>query len=411
MKNLETFFELQNYDNKNITNKGTEIIPQEVLNKIENEGVTLEFLNTLKSPVYKYKTQITIHGLFPELQNKYLGGYKHLFQNKNLSIGVKWNAIDYEKKKHIYKTICRFSKWRKTENSTDYFIYKVSENFTDKETYKTLLEAAKEEITHIDKSLFFGNCGVYLSKDFFGYFLVTYINIGGILQENVTKCIENICKVPIETINEKFAEEDRKRQQEEEARAAERQREVEERKAKQQPIFDAARQVLIDNGYSLVENAPIETDIVYVKIIADVITGNFEFSAYQYYKEPRQKKFRYLQSKATDLNFQFEDRGYNRTETGQTKITAWIKPKEATKTDHTQTETKQPTDTTPVKNTSIEVVNYSEKAIAIFGDTKSIKEGLKNIGARFNPFLTHNGTKQAGWILPATKQALLTNLI
>lgn len=46
----------------------------------------------------------------------------------------------------------------------------------------------------------------------------------------------------------------------------------------------------------------------------------------------------------------------------------------------------------------IEVVDYSEKAIAVFGDTKAIKEQLKELGGRFNPSLNYNGEKRAGWI-------------
>lgn len=52
----------------------------------------------------------------------------------------------------------------------------------------------------------------------------------------------------------------------------------------------------------------------------------------------------------------------------------------------------------------IEVVNYSEKAIAVFGDTKAIKGQLKEIGGRFNPSLNYNGEKRAGWIF-SKKQA------
>lgn len=65
----------------------------------------------------------------------------------------------------------------------------------------------------------------------------------------------------------------------------------------------------------------------------------------------------------------------------------------------------------PTEKTNFEIVNYSEKALAIFGDTKSIKEKLKNIGAKYNPYLTHNGNKTPGWILPATKQQLLNSII
>lgn len=52
----------------------------------------------------------------------------------------------------------------------------------------------------------------------------------------------------------------------------------------------------------------------------------------------------------------------------------------------------------------LEMVDYSEKAIAVFGDTKAIKEQLKELGGRFNPSLNYNGEKRAGWIF-SKKQA------
>ena len=52
----------------------------------------------------------------------------------------------------------------------------------------------------------------------------------------------------------------------------------------------------------------------------------------------------------------------------------------------------------------LEIVDYSEKAIAVFGDTKAIKEQLKELGGRFNPSLNYNGEKRAGWIF-SKKQA------
>ena len=52
----------------------------------------------------------------------------------------------------------------------------------------------------------------------------------------------------------------------------------------------------------------------------------------------------------------------------------------------------------------LEMVDYSEKAIAVFGDTKAIKEHLKELGGRFNPSLSYNGNKRAGWIF-SKKQA------
>ena len=43
------------------------------------------------------------------------------------------------------------------------------------------------------------------------------------------------------------------------------------------------------------------------------------------------------------------------------------------------------------------IVDYSEKAIAVFGDTKPVKDALPALGGRFNARLPHDGQKKAGW--------------
>jgi hypothetical protein len=57
------------------------------------------------------------------------------------------------------------------------------------------------------------------------------------------------------------------------------------------------------------------------------------------------------------------------------------------------------------------IADYSEKALAVFGDTKAIKDDLKALGGRFNPKLTHEGDKKAGWIFSKTKENELRNLL
>ena len=47
------------------------------------------------------------------------------------------------------------------------------------------------------------------------------------------------------------------------------------------------------------------------------------------------------------------------------------------------------------------IVDYSEKAIAVVGDTKEIKDSLKQLGGKFNPRLSCG----AGWIFSAKKRA------
>lgn len=64
--------------------------------------------------------------------------------------------------------------------------------------------------------------------------------------------------------------------------------------------------------------------------------------------------------------------------------------------------------TKPEKENDIQLINYSEKSIALMGDTRPYAEqlGRKGLGGKFNRRLTNPKTKQqfAGWIFPASKR-------
>ena len=55
----------------------------------------------------------------------------------------------------------------------------------------------------------------------------------------------------------------------------------------------------------------------------------------------------------------------------------------------------------------IQIIDYSEKAIAIIGNTKPIKDDLKKLGGRFNFRLSCG----AGWVFPKTKQEEVKQLL
>ena len=58
----------------------------------------------------------------------------------------------------------------------------------------------------------------------------------------------------------------------------------------------------------------------------------------------------------------------------------------------------QPTTSADLSTLNLEIVEYSEKAIAVFGDTKPIKGILKDLNGLFRANLTYNGERRAGWI-------------
>ena len=51
----------------------------------------------------------------------------------------------------------------------------------------------------------------------------------------------------------------------------------------------------------------------------------------------------------------------------------------------------------------VKLVDYSEKAVAVIGNTYEIKDELKELGGRFNRFLTVEGSKVAGWVFSKGK--------
>lgn len=66
-----------------------------------------------------------------------------------------------------------------------------------------------------------------------------------------------------------------------------------------------------------------------------------------------------------------------------------------------------PSNPTGESKANCTLVEYSAKAVAVFGDTKPIKDELKAMGGRFNSRLTFNGKKLAGWIFSKSQEQRL----
>ena len=57
------------------------------------------------------------------------------------------------------------------------------------------------------------------------------------------------------------------------------------------------------------------------------------------------------------------------------------------------------------------IVDYSERAIAVFGDTRPLKAQLSAMGGRFNSHLNYEGERRAGWIFQRKCKEQLTALL
>ena len=66
-----------------------------------------------------------------------------------------------------------------------------------------------------------------------------------------------------------------------------------------------------------------------------------------------------------------------------------------------------PSDKNGTSKANCTVVEYSEKAVAVFGETRAIKDELKAMGGKFNSRLTFNEKRLAGWIFSKSQEQRL----
>lgn len=59
----------------------------------------------------------------------------------------------------------------------------------------------------------------------------------------------------------------------------------------------------------------------------------------------------------------------------------------------------------------LEIIDYSERAIALIGDTKPYKDELKALGGSFNAYLRHNNERVCGWIFSKKRETEVRNFL
>lgn len=377
-------------DSKHINNLSNKVVEQSKLNAIES-GVTIEDLDSFNLPVCKYQTQITIHGLFNELSVNNIGNYKNLFQNKNMSIGVKWNAIDYAKKNDIYNYLYHSLDCGISKDSINWYAYKRSKTFTNKEDYKTELVALKEIAAKFDESLFFGGVYISLYSAYGYYYLELSICINAIYAANINEFILKATGQTVEQIKTSI-----------EAKKEIERKEIEARKLESQKVF-AAEQLIkkeilstLNIPYTINTGKTIQNNDIVLSIGIDTDTRKVTYTYRQYRITGRQKNFRYFDcycNELTDIDkLDFGSYGYETS--SKTTKGGYLVHTEAKPIVNTVNIVSTKNIVTTAIKPSVQIINYSDKAIAVIGDTKPYKDKLKELGGRWNPNLNCG----MGWI-------------
>ena len=126
-------------------------VAQITADELEN-GVTLEKLSTIGVPVFRYQTQVTIHGRLPDFNPETRpGGYKAVFKNGNGSIGVKYCAVDLPKKLALTEATGFTHKVR------GWYAHRDSTGFQLQRGFEGDREAAETCLREVPRDLFIGS--------------------------------------------------------------------------------------------------------------------------------------------------------------------------------------------------------------------------------------------------------------
>ncbi len=292
---LERLILDSDYDQKHKLNTYNKPVPRELLDEIDSEGITSERLSSMEFPVYKYMTQITIHGLFPKYTgNGRIGfrGYKNIFQNKNKSIGIKYHAIDHNKKDTIYSLLKQSAGYSSHKDSTNWYAYKMKVSH-NKETILKHYQEFKKESERLNaetKGLFYGSISASLYYlPLLGYLAEIVIYVSAIFEPNIKPFVEAISGKSYDAILKELRDAEAKAEKESQERAKRYEKERQEKQRKREDLIKVLESKL-NTPYKRYPISSVEEGSEFI------VFGYWDdkLEKIRFYKEsPRQKKFRY----------------------------------------------------------------------------------------------------------------------
>ncbi len=208
-------------DKKNKLLRSNVKLTGEDVSKIDSGKLSIEDLNALvakRAKIFKYRTQITIHANFPrEVQNR-VNGYSYLINNQNGSVGVKYGAIDENKRQYIDRFL-QHEGFNYYKNSTEHD-FNLTKRFSKKEEAVGYIEYLKgkydyQAVTRLINGGFQILGGVYMWQ----YYVILKLVVNSIPKENIgsllalLKC-KSVAEIEeIERIREEERQEKRKEYQ------------------------------------------------------------------------------------------------------------------------------------------------------------------------------------------------------
>lgn len=426
------------YATRKVLNRGSELsfeTMQSFIENLERDGVTIEMIDALPFEKFKYRTQITLHGFFTEQYAKRVGGYKNLFLNQNKTLGVKYNAIDYAKKLQIKHELA-FSDVRYVRDSKgDCFVISGTDYDVMQKRYESIdvsnFYASKHLMRYAYWGMLYYEIHIYLKCIYADDVEKFTVALSGMSADDFKAArIAYVQKKADEQAAREKAYEERKQIAEQKNAAY-----LQDVEHKIKPVLSWYRK------YNGVDHKPTDIFMSYGKTDKGNAVFTFyqvkqsasgQYAMYRTFKKPDEVDLTIENIDTTiETLFNYENEAERFAQQvgrsyGSFSMLMRMAKKKVFKSNDVwlyrvpSDEVEEQHHAEAVSIDDIEILPYTEKAFAVFGNTKAIKDTLMQYHGRYNRYLTYNKSevekgaeaiKKAGWVFPLKQLESITNAI
>ncbi len=236
-QNKEQLFSIEGEcDKKNKLLKSDARLTEDEVNRLDSGNLTLEDLDGLfakKAKIFRYRTQITIHAVFPREVAGRVNGYAYLTNNGNGSVGVRYGAIDEVKRRRLARFLHYEGFLYVRDSSRHAFV--INKAFSQREDAIEYIAEMKSKYDYTAlRSLIYGRIDIYGYQAWGRYYVELAITVNAIPEKNIPEFLRLLgCKSDEEiTAIEKQQEEDDRLKREQWERERREQREKDEADAR-----------------------------------------------------------------------------------------------------------------------------------------------------------------------------------
>jgi hypothetical protein len=198
IKDKEHFFSIEGEcDKRNKLLKSDARLTEEEVGRLDSGDLSIEDLERMfakKAMIFKYRTQITVHAVFPREVAGRVNGYAHLVNNKNGSVGVRYGAIDAAKRRRLARFLHYEGFLYVRDSSHHDFVH--SKIFSDREEAPGYIAELKSKYDYdAIRSLIYGSIDICGYEVWGRYHVDLVITVNAIPEKNIPEFLRLLgCK-------------------------------------------------------------------------------------------------------------------------------------------------------------------------------------------------------------------------